>query len=472
MSPRILTLWLFVACCFAALVPAHGVIAVSLTMADLYEQSGQIIIGNVTEADVQVRVVKFEALERPKGGPAGDVIALRFEEGVELPPTRVGEPAILFAGRKSSVIHLADGWFMAKGADADTATWRVTKNQGPTVDFPGRTQALVRVIADIKAGKRTLVYGIEHNVFKGGVRKLADVAPHPKAIASEDVNGDGWKDVLVVGAERSQLFLNHNGDLTEAPGEISKACGLWAAAGWIDGDGLPDFLVGDTIWLHNGKGFTAGPRLAPMPEGKVVAAGIFDADCDGRADVLLATESGETIIFKNPGTPKGRWTPESKQLWTGGAPVLAAALSNCWGDNGKPHLLVIREAGPTRYALDADGGPPAEHVRLAGYPPSWGGPWKILGGCVLDVDGNGLPDFYGSGEDFGAILNSRGFGTFLSNYSAKHVHGHPGAPWGELTRETVLGSCDLNCDRCDDLLIATEDGRFFEVNNRNVKAEY
>lgn len=472
MHRRTLIPWLLVASFFAALAPTHAIISVSLKMSDLYERSTQVIVGDVTETDASAHVIKFKAIDRPKGGPVGDTITIQFNDGIEIPTVRPGEPSILFAGRKGSAIHLGDGWLMSKGPDAGTSTWHVTKNEGPTVDFPGRTRALVRVVADLKAGEKTLVYEIEHNVFKGGARKLADIMPHPKATAAEDVDGDGWKDVLVVSAERSQLFLNHAGELTEAPGDISKACGLWAAAGWIDGDGLPDFLVGDTIWLNNGKGFSAGPRLAPLPDGKVIAAGILDADGDGCADVLLATESGEVVVFKNPGNPKGSWTRESKRMWTGGEPVLAAAFSNYWGDNGKPHLLVIREAGPTRYALDADGGPPADHVRLAGYPPSWGGPWKILGGTILDVDANGLPDFYGSGENFGAILNNRGFGTFLSNYSAKHVHGHPGAPWGELTRETVLGSADLNGDKCDEVLVATEDGRLFEVKNPNVKAYY
>lgn len=466
--------WLIAAFLFA-LASARGfaVVAVTLTMADLYERSREVVIGEVVSADPAARTVILKSVEHPKGDAMEGAITLVFAQGVELPEARPGGPVILFVGLKGTAVHLADGWLVARNPAAGEATWEVTKNDGPTVDFPGRTATLLRVLQDIRAGKRTLVYEIEHFIFKGGIRQLADIAPRPQSLAVEDVNGDGWKDVLVVGEESSQLFLNHAGDLAETPGEISKARGGWAAAGYIDGDRLPDFLVGDTIWLNGAEGFRAGPKLSPLPGEKIVAAGILDVGGDGRADILLATGDGEIVVFENPGEAGKTWPRRSRRLWTGGEPVLAAAFSNLWSDDGQPHLLVIRAEGPKRYALEPEeGNPPADHVRLAGYPPSWGGRWEILGGTMLDVDGNGLPDFYGSGRHFGAVLNGRGFGTFLSNYSAKRIFGPSGLAWGELTRKTVVGAADLHGDRCDDVLVATEDGRLFEVDNPKVKAYY
>lgn len=473
MTFRTFSLCLSLVVSFAVLAaPARAVIGVSVKIADLFELSRDVLSGEVQEADSKARTLTLRVTEKMKGTSSAKSISLAFAEGVEVPAALTGQPAILFAGVKGTLIHVADGWLFAK-TPADGATvWQVTRNDGATLDFPGRTPALLRVVADVRAGKRTIMNESEHVVFRGGLRKLTNILPQPKALATADVNGDGWEDVLVVGEEKAQLLLNDHGKLAEAPGVLAKAHGRWAAAGDANGDGRPDFFIGDTLWFNAPEGFKPSPCLAPMPEAKVLAAQIADATGDGLADMLLATETGEVIIFKNPGAKEAPWTRETKQLWSGGEPVLTAAFSKDWGDTGKPHLLAIRVSGPIRYALDADGGPPADHKRLAGMPPSWGGPWKIFGGTILDVDGNGLDDYYGSGPDFGAILNNRGFGTYLSNYSAKRVYGPSGLEWGKLTPATVLGAADLHCDTLDDVLVATEDGRLFEVDNNSVSVSY
>jgi len=449
-----------------------AVIGVTLSMADLYESAREVVVAEVVKTDADARTIGLKTVECPKGESASAAFTLHFPDGVELPQAKAGQPAIVFVGRRGTSVHVADGWLAAANPTPEDSALEVTQNEGPNVNFPGPTEALIRVIEDVRVGKKSIVYEIEHFVFKGGIRPQPDIMPQPKAIAAADVNGDGWEDVLVVGAQESKLFLNHAGELTYAPAGISKATGLWAATGYLDRDKRPDFLVGDTLWLNEPGGFRAGPTLAPLPAEKVLAAGIFDANGDRHPDVLLATAEGEVIIFTNPGTNDGEWTRESKTLWTGGEPVLAAAFSDCWNDNGQVQLMVIRAEGPERYTLDPNDGPPVGHLRLAGFPPSWGGRWEIYGATVLDVDGNGLPDFYGSGPSFGAIINGRGFGTFLSNYSAKRVFGHEGLAWGELTPRTVLGSADLHGDKCDDLLVATEDGHLFEVDNPNVKVYY
>jgi hypothetical protein len=44
--------------------------------------------------------------------------------------------------------------------------------------------------------------------------------------------------------------------------------------------------------------------------------------------------------------------------------------------------------------------------------------------------------------------------------------------WGTLTHATVLGAADIHAKRLDDLLVATEDGRLFEVGNPEVELYY
>lgn len=461
---RLLLLFLSLIVSWASRAP--GVIGVSMSMADLYEQSEEVLVTEVRKGDPGV--MELKVTRQPKGSGSLEKISLSFANGVTMPAVQPGEPAILFVGLKGAAIHVADGWLTARNSQKGMV---VTKNQGPTNDFPGRTRALLRVVADLEAGKRTLANEVSHFVFRGDIRFLSEIPPHPTALVTADVNGDGQEDVLAVSEETAELLINAKGTLRSEG--FGKAAGKWACSGDVNGDGRPDFLIGDLLWLNTPDGFKSTTRLSPLPKGRVIASALLDVTGDGKPDALLASANGEVTVYENPGTKELPWKSRTLRLWTGGEEIAAAAFSKDWDDDGKPHLLVVRESGPSRYALDSDGGTPADLRRLMGKAPSWGdGPWQVYGGTIIDIDANGLDDFYAAGPEFGAILNNRGFGTFLGNFTAKRVYGPSGLVWGQLTPKTVLGSADVHTKGMDDLLVATEDGRLFEVGNKDVEVYY
>ena len=67
-----------------------------------------------------------------------------------------------------------------------------------------------------------------------------------------DLNKDGWPDLVIAGEFMPlKIFINHNGNFSEA--SIPHSSGLWQTVYTADvnGDGFPDILAGN--WGHNSK---------------------------------------------------------------------------------------------------------------------------------------------------------------------------------------------------------------------------
>jgi enediyne biosynthesis protein E4 len=122
----------------------------------------------------------------------------------------------------------------------------------------------------------------------------------------EDVNGDGWPDILVANdSVAQQLFLNRAGKRFE---ETALASGMaydddgnaYAGMGIdvadIDGNGTPDVFVnalarqGYWLYKNDGKGnFTTVPEFARLTEmNSGWGARLADFDNDGRPDLIVA----------------------------------------------------------------------------------------------------------------------------------------------------------------------------------------
>ena len=161
-----------------------------------------------------------------------------------------------------------------------------------------------------------------------------------------DVNGDGYGDLLVGGVEHAQVFLGGpSGIATTAA--FALAASSYADAtvvqgpSDVNGDGMPDLLVGDALYLssasglaadgafggsfvgdENGDGFgdiAGGHVFAGSPEGIDTSADLFgqagettlgtagDLDGDGYSDVISSLSSFENfgdrqrVYFGAPG---------------------------------------------------------------------------------------------------------------------------------------------------------------------------
>ena len=135
--------------------------------------------------------------------------------------------------------------------------------------------------------------------------------------------------------------------------------------------------------------------------------------------------------------------------------------------------MVVRPSGLTRYAMDTDGGPPAPFDRLTSEPIERYNEmkglarWKVTAAVPLDINGDGRKDLFVILEQGGPTLVNRGFGTFFLNplpTEAMTLYGGKEVPW-KITPGTRFAAGDIHGDKFDDLLIVTEDGSLFELDN-------
>ncbi|MEI7683543.1 MAG: VCBS repeat-containing protein [Planctomycetota bacterium] len=202
--------------------------------------------------------------------------------------------------------------------------------------------------------------------------------------------------------------------------DISKACGLGAGGPAtdvrfdslivrdIDGDGLPDFLYGNRLFLNRGKdkapsfveSQNSGLNFQPAKAGPVFG----DFDNDGVAD-LFVPQKTTGKLYKSDG--KGRFTDV-----TANAGALAGSLgwatSAAWGDldnDGNLDLVVGCLKGPNRlFKGDGKGG-------FIDATSAVGLNQKIFNSqavACVDLNGDGQLDlvFNNEGQDSNILLGS------------------------------------------------------------------
>jgi hypothetical protein len=459
--------------------PARAVIKLDVTPAKIYQTSRAVVVGSVASVDSDLRLVTVKVTETMKGDAPGEQVRVQVVGPADLlKQVAVEQPIALFRSnaRGMAVLHLADTWLLAQEVPgASPQTWRTIQVHEPTRQaFPGRTAALVRLLSSIKAGKNPILDRLDQNFFQGGVRKVAKLAiERPQWMLAADFNSDGKPDLVLGAAKGPRLFLSSDDGLADA----TKAWGLSAASaechavGDANGDGKPDLLLGNTLWINNGKKFVALTPPIELPETNPLAAALVPLSSSKKADALLFSAGGDMRILKNPGSADGSWTVlPAKQLWKDESSPRVALVGE-WGDDGKPHVMVVRAAGITRYALDASGGPAADFLRLTGTPLAKQERFRDglnnARGVALDVNGDHLPDLLIVCDGGALLLVNRGFGTFLLDPDAG-----VGLSSAEVSSSAILAAADLHGAGADDLLVLDHDGTLRAVGTRSKKAPH
>ena len=249
-----------------------------------------------------------------------------------------------------------------------------------------------------------------------------------------DYDADGWQDIVLVGPERAALFRNEQGQrFTEVTREVGldRLQGRWhgCAVADVDNDGWPDLLVtgyGEQALLRNagGKRFTdvsAGSGIVARTWG--TSASFFDADHDGRLDLLL----GSYVKF-GPGSPE------------------------FMDRNGIKITLGpdAYEAETLRYFHNRGGFRFEDRTRAAGFHVSRG---RTFGVAAADMDGDGDDDVYAANDEMpGNLFVNDGQGKFTDRGTESGTslsvtgkrQGGMGTAWG-----------DYNNDLRPDLLVTT-----------------
>jgi hypothetical protein len=238
------------------------------------------------------------------------------------------------------------------------------------------------------------------------------------AIATADVNGDGFTDVFISGSagQAGVLFLGR------ADGSFAPAANQpWSAAAEADdvgavfcdinGDGHPDLvlaaggvqcgesdpLLNSRVYLNDGHGsFSLAPAGTLTTAGtstKAIAAADFNAD--GAVDLFIG---GRVVPGKYPVTPRsflfrndhGKFVDVTDELAPGlrnVGLVTAAAWADIDGDH-RPDLLLALEWGPISYWHNTGKG--FENLTEKSGLAAVTGWWSAL--TIADVNGDGRPD--------------------------------------------------------------------------------
>ena len=462
-------------------VISHGwaVIRVDVPITAMYDVAKLVIIGKVAHVDFAEKLIEVEIVRIPKGNCAGTKVQMQLAgAGDYVHQVEINQPVVIFNGLRGTQVHLADNFLSAEPLAGDEPKKLNVKKVNPLQSmYPGRTVGLVRLVDEIASGHPSLLNIIEHEVWGGGIKEWGKVLPDADYVVASDLNGDGKAEVLIGNRQSVQLLVNTGTAFKDGTVEwgLQNAKGKWAACGDLDGDRRVDLLIGNQLWLNLGDRFARGPVL-PLrgSDTDILAAALLDVTGDGLPDAVFLERNGGIQVFENPGLLGGDWRPlPMKRLWSDGEDAEAAALSADFGDSGKPHAMVVRSSGLTRYSLAPDGGEPAQFERLISQPLGVFNRiknfsrWNVMAAVPLDINGDGRKDLMVILDRDGPTLVNRGFGTFFLNplpAEAMAIYGGKEVPW-KVTPGTRFGAGDLHGDKFDDLLIVTKEGRLFELNN-------
>jgi hypothetical protein len=223
--------------------------------------------------------------------------------------------------------------------------------------------------------------------------------PLPLAVAAADVNGDGIPDLVSVNpgdGTISVLLGNGDGTFQSALTFLDVAAGPghpwpWAlAVADVNGDGIPDLIVGDadssslTIWSGVGNGLFINPEEVdgcpgcPGPS----KPSLTTVEVNGVVNIVM-THFGGNVVSVLAGDGHGRF--HAPQLYPVGQGPTSVAAGD-FNRDGVPDLVVTNYSSGSLSVLlgNRDG---AYQPGATFGPSPW--PWAV---AVVDVNRDGILD--------------------------------------------------------------------------------
>ncbi|MEO9849450.1 MAG: FG-GAP-like repeat-containing protein, partial [Reichenbachiella sp.] len=297
----------------------------------------------------------------------------------------------------------------------------------------------------------------------------------PKAIAMGDFDGDGKLDLAVVNDDGNSISLLRN--TTNGIGNISfddkidYLTGLRPYSiqvGDLDGDGRADLVVanssGNTLSIFRNTSTGAGvvifaTKLEYNTGIGPVSIAITDMDSDGKVDLAVSNRSSNTVsVFKNTSPGAGTISYEAKVDYEAGVRPYSIASGDLDGD-GKTDLAVANHDGNSisLFRNTSAGMNDINFAQKVDYSIPESGPQFV---SIGDLDGDGKPDLAVANNysNTVAVLKNTSPNEGTIRYNT-NVHYELGAS----SESVAIG--DLNGDNKDDLAVANFNAVSIFINN-------
>jgi hypothetical protein len=265
------------------------------------------------------------------------------------------------------------------------------------------------VVANPGADSFTILDGTGKGTFADpGPDQIFDAGSKPTSIVAVpmvDTNGDGKIDskdlpevaVLDSGTGEARVYLNDGKGgfhLSFSANVGTDAIGLSVAD--LNGDGIPDLLVGDTfgdvlVLLGNGDGTFQPP---PSLTGDRVSLAVEDLRGNGQPDVLLANQKANTVMIQTR-TVGPVFSPIGSPLSAGNPTTQLAPGAVVWFklDNGsKLYDAVVMASGSNRLLVYRATGFGSSGAPTFAPPVSYATGTDPVNVTITDINGDGIPD--------------------------------------------------------------------------------
>lgn len=345
------------------------------------------------------------------------------------------------------------------------------------VDGDGDLDAVLAV--EMSANRLYINDGQGHFTWKQGA--LGTKAHDTEHVLSADFNRDGYPDLIFVAEEdhAHQLFLGGAGGVfTDASDRLPKMSeGNGLAVGDVNGDGLPDIVIGNSaeerpgkprasgqnfLWLNDpkqpGTFIDATATHLPAYEDDTQDIALADVDGDGDLDMVVANESPPNRLLLNDGKGHFREAPKALQLLTP-LETREVHVFDANGD-GRPDILFLNltsnnkkwDKDPQARLLTNKGRGKFRDETKTRLPENRFSSW---GGMVMDFNHDGHPDLIVGAIDVPGFkpLQLRAYANDgKGRFSDVTATVMPAATVG---RSWSMAKGDVNGDGVEDLFVGT-----------------
>jgi len=333
----------------------------------------------------------------------------------------------------------------------------------------------------VELGANRLYINDGHGRFTWKEGALGTKAHDTEHVLSADFNRDGYPDLIFVAEEGQfhQLFLGGAGGVfTDASDRLPKMSeGNGLAVGDVNGDALPDIVIGNSaeqrpgrprasgqnfLWLNDpgnpGVFIDATATHLPVYEDDTQDIALADVDGDGDLDMVVANENPPNRLLLNDGKGKFREAPKALPMVTpletrevhvfdaNGDRRPDIVFLNLTSNNKKwdkdPQARLLINKGKGRFRDETTGRLPANRFS------SWGG-------MVMDFNHDGYSDLIVGAIDVPGFkpLQLRAYandgkGRFI-DVTAKAI------PATTVARSWSMAKGDVNGDGVADLFVGS-----------------